>query len=96
MTDTLSRRVALLNTLTIITIGLMSLKAEYSCDTKLGPIYVVLTSGSNIDHPDYSLKDVFPFRHNQLCLPMTNIQEIMTKDMHSGGIASHFGQDKTI
>lgn len=96
MADTLSRRVALLNPLTIITTGLESLKVEYSGDTKLGPIYVALASGSNLDHPDYSFKDVFPFWHNQLCLPTTNIREIMTKEMHSGGIASHFGEDKTI
>lgn len=73
MADPLSRREALLNTLTITTTSLESLKPEYLSDAKQGPIYMALESGTNIEYPDYSLKDGFLFWHNQLCLPATSI-----------------------
>lgn len=75
--DALYRRVDLLNTLSVSTIGLKGLKPKYSYDAKLGLIYTTLTVGSNVDHPDYSLKDGFLFRHNQLCLPAISIQEFI-------------------
>jgi hypothetical protein len=35
------------------------------------------------------------FKSNQLCIPKCSIRENLLKEKHSGGLAGHFGHDKT-
>jgi hypothetical protein len=44
---------------------------------------------------DYMIQDGLLFRGNQLCIPNFSMRENLLKEKHSGGLAGHFGHDKT-
>jgi hypothetical protein len=35
------------------------------------------------------------FKGNQLCIPKCSVRDNLLKEKHSGGLARHFGHDKT-
>jgi hypothetical protein len=41
------------------------------------------------------IQDGLLFRGNQLCIPKCSMRENLLKEKHSGGLAEHFGHDKT-
>jgi hypothetical protein len=41
------------------------------------------------------IQDGLLFRGNQLCIPKCSMRENLLKEKHSGGLARHFGHDKT-
>lgn len=92
----LSRNAALLNVLVVTATGLETIKTDYATNPKLGQIYTALTSKAAANYSEYSLKDGYLFWRNQLCLPATSIRDFITKEMHLGGIACYYGQNKTI
>jgi hypothetical protein len=44
---------------------------------------------------DFMIQDGLFFRGNQLCIPDCSMRENLVKEKHSGGLAGHFGHDKT-
>ena len=44
---------------------------------------------------DFIIQDGMLFKGNQLCIPRSSMRENLIKEKHSGGLAGHFGRDKT-
>lgn len=44
---------------------------------------------------DYNLQEGLLFKGGQLCIPNYSMRENITQEKHSGGLAGHFGIDKT-
>jgi hypothetical protein len=44
---------------------------------------------------EYVIQDVLLFKGNQLRIPNCSMRENLLKEKHSGGLARHFGHDKT-
>ena len=38
----------------------------------------------------------FLFKNDTLCIPQTSLHESLLREAHSGGLAGHFGRDKTL
>ena len=41
------------------------------------------------------LQDGLLFKNNKLCIPSCPMRENMIQEKHNGGMAGHFGSDKT-
>jgi len=44
---------------------------------------------------DYNLQEKLLFKGGQLCIPDYSMRENIIREKHSGGLAGHFGMDKT-
>jgi len=45
---------------------------------------------------DYFIQEDMLFRGNQLYIPRSSMRDNLIKKKHSGGLAGHFGIDKTV
>ena len=45
---------------------------------------------------DYTLQDGYLFKANKLCIPRSSVRDFLVWEIHAGGLANHFGRDKTI
>ena len=45
---------------------------------------------------NFIIQDGMSFKGNQLCIHRSSMRENLIKEKHSGKLARHFGQDKTI
>jgi hypothetical protein len=43
----------------------------------------------------YMIQDGLMFKGCQLCIPKSSMRENLLKEKHSGGLAGHFGHEKT-
>lgn len=93
----LSRKSFLLATLTVLVPGFNDVKQQiqeqcrFWCDP---PDLVSLQTQFNKRVP--AVADGFLFRGTRLCLPNISIREHIAREFHAGGLAGHFGRDKTI
>ena len=94
--DALSRRAHLLSLVRVRVTGFESLKDSYSMCPDFGPIVHALELGTSHEHRDYLRTEGYLFFNNRLCIPRTSLRDQLTWECHSGGLASHFGCDKTI
>ena len=42
------------------------------------------------------MQDGYLFKGKQLCIPRSSMRENIIRELHSSGLAGHFGKDKTL
>lgn len=70
----------------------MLLKQCYTDDTDFS---VMFNKCHNHVVSDYYILKGFIFKGNQLCIPRTSVRDSLIKGFHEGGLAGHFGIEKT-
>jgi hypothetical protein len=96
--DALSRKCLLLQEFRVKTSGFENLKDMYAGDADFAEAYEAAENLVLRDRSpwiDYMIQNGLLFRGNQLCIPNFYMRENLLKEKHSGGLAGHFGHDKT-
>eukprot|EP00253_Pinus_taeda_P009358 PITA_09358 len=99
LADALSRRALLLQESSIQVLGFEHLKDLYQTDMDFKEAFEacqnpVLRNAS--PWLDYNLQEGLLFRGGQLCIPDCSMRENIVREKHSGGLAGHFGINKTL
>jgi hypothetical protein len=94
--DALSRRLSLLSIMSVEVTGFERLKEDYDSCPDFGELYSNLRSAPHPTRDDYFLQNGYLFKANRLCIPRTSIRDFLVWELHAGGLAGHFGRDKTI
>jgi hypothetical protein len=96
--DALSMKCLLLQEFRVKTLGFENLRDMYAGDADFGEAYEATENPilrDWIPWIDYMIQEGFFFRGNKLCIPNCSMRENLLKEKQSGGLAGHFGQDKT-
>ncbi|PKU61488.1 RNA-directed DNA polymerase [Dendrobium catenatum] len=91
--DALSRRHLLLQVLQSKVVGFEVLKELYKNDADFQNIWTRCQTGP---HQLFHMKEGYLFRGNQLCIPQNSLRLELLTECHAGGLAGHFGRDKTL
>ncbi|PRQ47216.1 putative nucleotidyltransferase, Ribonuclease H [Rosa chinensis] len=91
--DALSRRHSFLNTMQVKVSGFEILKEQYSEDPFFKQIWTKCSKGPV---GSYLLQEGYLFKGNRLCIPEGSLRENIITETHAGGLAGHFGRDKTL
>ena len=67
----------------------------YDSCKDLKNIYNEVINGISRNHSDFQIHDGYLFKDNILCIPSTSIRDFLIWEIHQGGLAGHFGRDKT-
>ena len=95
MVDALSRRPHLLHISSVIVNEFKHLTKEYPSDEDFGKLWGDLSTPGGQTQGDYLLREGFLFFRSCLCIPRGSFREFLTSELHGGGLAGHFGYDKT-
>jgi hypothetical protein len=96
--DALSRKFLLLQELRVKTLGFENLKDMYAGDADFREAYEAVENPILRDQSpwiDFMIQEGLLFRGNQLCILNCSMRENLVKEKHSGGLAGHFGHEKT-
>jgi hypothetical protein len=80
------------------TLGFDNLKEMYKDDSYFKEAYEACEKPILRDKRqwiEYFIQDGLLFRGNQLCILKSSMRENLLKEKHSGGLAGHFGHEKT-
>ncbi|GJU94207.1 putative gag-pol polyprotein [Tanacetum coccineum] len=91
--DALSRRHSMLSILEARVLGFSFIKELYESDPDFGPL---LCSSPNMSKGPYVVQDGFLFKNGRSCIPKGSIQDLLIREAHSGGLAGHFFNTKTL
>ena len=72
------------------------MKDEYSACPDFGIIYDEVSHGNCHEYIDFLAENGYLFKVTKLCIPLTSFRDLVIWEMHAGGLAGHFGRDKTI
>jgi hypothetical protein len=96
--NALNRKFLLLQEFQVKTLGFENLRDIYAEDADFGEAYEAAENPVLRDRSpwiDYMIQEGLLFRGNQLCIPNFSMRENLLKEKHSGGLAGHFGHEKT-
>jgi hypothetical protein len=96
--DALSRRCLILQEFQVKTLGFDHLNEMYHDDLDFKEAYeecVNLVLRDRSQWAKYLIQDRLLFKGCPLCIPKCLTRENLLKEKHSGGLAGHFGHDKT-
>jgi hypothetical protein len=88
----------LLQEFQVKTLGFENLRDMYGGDANFAKAYEAAENPVLKDRSpwiDYMIQEGLLFRGNQLCILKCSMRENLLKEKHSGGLAKHFGHDKT-
>lgn len=91
--DALSRRHTLLSTLQTKVVGFEMIKELYPDDPDFQKIWNTTEVQS---FKEYYRHEGFLFKEKTLCIPQCSLREAIIWESHDGGLAGHFGRDKTV
>ena len=97
--DALSRKSLMVQESQIQVLGFDFLKDLYKSDLDFKEAYEVsLNPAQRNGGPwnDYTLQDGLLFKDSELCVPKCSMRENLIQEKHNGGLAGHFGIDKTV
>ncbi|XP_038717248.1 uncharacterized protein LOC120010531 [Tripterygium wilfordii] len=94
--DALSRRSHILVTMENTITGFEHYPQQYADDVDFSKVWKTLMSGHGTSTGDYVLHDGFLFRNLRICVQAGSIREFLILELHEGGLARHFGIDKTL
>jgi hypothetical protein len=96
--DALSRVSLILQEFQVNVVGFDGMKEMYKDDVDFKDAYAVCENPVSRDKTpwlDYMIQEGLLFKGSKLCIPRCSMRENLLKEKHSGGLAGHFGQDKT-
>ncbi|KAJ9567692.1 hypothetical protein OSB04_003658, partial [Centaurea solstitialis] len=91
--DALSRRYAMLNVIGARVLGFSFIKELYLDDPDFSKVFQDCKEQAC---GSYFIQDGFIFKNNKLCIPKGSIRELLIREAHGGGLAGHFGINKTL
>ncbi|GJR20752.1 RNA-directed DNA polymerase [Tanacetum coccineum] len=91
--DALSRRHSLITTMQIRVQGFDSFRRLYCDDPDFKEIWSKCDNGP---FQQFSKLDGYLFKGARLCIPICSLREAIILEGHAGGLAGHFGRDKTL
>jgi hypothetical protein len=94
--DALNRKSLLRQTLSMEVTCFANLPSTYKDDPDFGPLYTLLSTLPRATEAEFSLHEGYLFKGTKLCLPQSSLRQLVVQELHSGGLAGHFGRDKTI
>jgi hypothetical protein len=96
--DALSRKILILQEFQVKTLGFDHLKEMYHSDPDFREAYEACANPMLRDKSqwdEYLIQDGLLFKGCLLCIPRCSMRENLLKEKHSGGLAKHFGHEKT-
>ena len=76
------------------------MKELYNSDPNFSEVWREYKAPNLIDHiskyDEYFIQEGMLFKGIQLCIPRSSMRLNLIKEKHSGGLAGHFGIDKTL
>jgi len=76
--------------------GFERLKTKYQSCPDFHEIYAKLKDGTTREVVGFVLYDGYLFMGRNLCIPRISLREFIVWELHDGGLAGHFGNEKTI
>jgi hypothetical protein len=96
--DALSRKSLVIQEFQVKDLGFENLKEMYQEDPDFKEAYEAYENPLLRDNNlwvEYLIRDGLLFKGSQLCIPRCLMRDNLLKEKHSGGLARHFGHDKT-
>ena len=90
--DALSRKHSLLSTMQVKVLGFDTFKDLYADDPQFGDIW---RKSKTEPFQQFQIVKGYLFKGNRLCIPQYSLRESIIIEGHAGGLAGHFGVDKT-